>query len=312
MRLAEPLWLLMLALALTPWLPGARPPSMVYSSLALFADVRARSWRQRLLWLPTALRSLWLAALAVAAARPQTFAAEAAAPPTAPRCLAICLDVSGSMGKIGEDQTDVRASRLERMKRALLAWLDGPRPSTSEIAVVTFSVAPKVLCPPTSDLSFARQAISDAAFDLEDGRTDLGAALATCVELVKDRTDRAQAILLVTDGAQRVPDALGPLAGARIAEAFGTPIFAVNAAGRAADPADLATLQSVCDLTGGSVLRDVRALDSQWDHEEGSEPVPTAASGTWHDRFPMLILVALAVWGLETLLVRTWLRVAPA
>ncbi|MCP4510634.1 MAG: VWA domain-containing protein, partial [Fuerstiella sp.] len=108
--------------------------------------------------------------------------------------LFVLLDVSRSM--LAED---VKPNRLERAKSDildLLHKLEGDR-----VGLIVFAGAPVVQVPLTTDQGFFKIALDDVDSDSAPrGGTLIGDAIRKALESMEARSDRDQAIVLITDG----------------------------------------------------------------------------------------------------------------
>ena len=108
--------------------------------------------------------------------------------------LFVLLDVSRSM--LAED---VKPNRLERAKSDildLLKKLEGDR-----VGLIVFAGAPVVQVPLTTDQGFFKIALEDVDSDSAPrGGTLIGDAIRKALESMEARSDRDQAIVLITDG----------------------------------------------------------------------------------------------------------------
>lgn len=122
--------------------------AVVFPNLwVLEAVVPRRSrWRRHV---PAALIFLTLVALSLTAARPTLQGTVAARGAT----VVLVVDVSGSMRA-----TDVKPSRIEAARRAMLAFVDNA-PANLRIGVIAFSSQPSVITAPSSDHSLVREGI---------------------------------------------------------------------------------------------------------------------------------------------------------
>ncbi|MCA9047428.1 MAG: VWA domain-containing protein [Planctomycetaceae bacterium] len=125
--------------------------------------------------------------------------------------LFVVLDVSRSM--LAED---VRPNRLEHAKsdiRDLLSRLEGDR-----VGLIVFAGAPIVQVPLTTDQGFFLTALDDVDTDSAPrGGTMIGDAIRKAMESMEIRSDRDQAIVLITDGGDQdsFPDQAAQLAAER-------------------------------------------------------------------------------------------------
>lgn len=231
--------------------------------------------------------------------------------------LVFVVDISGSMGKVvAQDEAGQSMTRLGQVQMLIKNYLSQPR-NPGTLSAIAFAESPRVVCPATQDARFFMSALDKLKIDVIDNRTELGAALASAVEMAQTMP-RPLAIVLATDGAQRVPDAPGPLTGARIAEAFEIPVVVVNPFWSDTAETDQQTLEQVSKITNGSVVRSMdlselrQAIESSRWHQPMDESKNLLAKRThWRELFPHLLAGALGTTVVEWILRRTWLRIIP-
>ena len=298
-RLAQPAALALVVPFVWLWWRRARQPraALRYSSLALFDFPGAGGGRARWLPLRAALRGAALGAGIVALARPQWASPAAAdAPP-----LVIVLDASGSMGA-RDDQPNTRLERGKVLAKAAAAAWPG------EAALVVFAATARPRCLPTHDAAAFRRTLAAVELDQDDNRTDIGAGLACGLEILGAGPGT---LLLVTDGAQRLPDGANPMEMARVAESLGVPIHALGVGDfsgpYAADGANLARLATIAG--GRSATAPIAA---EWFAALASSRRVDSASAPWHDAWPTFAEAAGMLLLLEGLLRATLLRVRPS
>jgi Ca-activated chloride channel homolog len=179
--------------------------------LAPSADVARHVWQG-------ALTTLGLTLLLLAASRPQWGERDAPAFRRG-RDLLILLDVSRSMLA-----NDVHPDRLQRAKTDLQDLIRDLR--DDRVGLVAFWYGASLICPPTSDYAFLRQAIDGAGpHSAPRGETNLGAALRKALEIFGDDPGSHRAILMVTDGEDLQGEGLEA---AREAGLRHIPVFAVG------------------------------------------------------------------------------------
>ena len=178
------------------------------------APVRPR-WRRHV---PLAILALALAALILAAARPQ----RTVAVPIERASIVLTTDVSGSM-----TATDVRPNRLVAAKRAARSFL-GRVPGQVNVGLVAFNQQSRVLQSPTTD----RQELGTAIDSMEpSGGTATGEAIDAALRSVDRRPNASgrrppAAIVLLSDGAST--SGRDPLAAAREAKRQGVRVYTVT------------------------------------------------------------------------------------
>jgi Ca-activated chloride channel family protein len=139
-----------------------------------------------------------------------------------PSALVVVLDISSSM--TSEDFAP--RNRLEEAKRHLSEFVSS-HPEV-ELGLIQFAAVPKLLAPVTSDhqaILTALEQVRPAEYG-EDG-TAIGSAIASALNRLRGGNWNRRMILLITDGVNN-RGAIAPLDAARLARAFGMPIFAIG------------------------------------------------------------------------------------
>jgi Ca-activated chloride channel family protein len=218
---------------------------------------RRPRWRRHV---PLAVMLLALAALVVAAARPQRSVAVVVERAT----IVLATDVSGSMLA-----TDIAPNRLAAAQRAARAFV-GSVPKKVNVGVMAFNQAPQVLQSPTTDRAAIDRAIGGMKVS---GGTASGEAVLAALRTLGTRSGAAgtrppAAIVLLSDGAST--GGADPVAAARQAARQHVPIYTValgtpqgtisvkRANGRGTYvvhvPPDPATLRRMAAVSGGSAF----------------------------------------------------------
>jgi Ca-activated chloride channel family protein len=271
----------------------ARAAEFVSPALQPNVAPKKPGWRRHA---PLAVIGLALAALIVAAAKPQ----RTIAVPVERASIMLATDVSGSM-----TATDVQPSRLEAAKRAAERFV-GSVPSQVNVGVMAFNQTPRVLQNPTRD----RQAVIAAIERMTPtGGTATGEAINTATAVLNRAPGVGQkrppaAIVLLSDGAStsgRDPVAAAQDAGkARIpvyTVALGTPQGTIRTKlpqrqgggfTTTRVPPDPRTLEQIARASGGkffpaetaSGLKTVyERLGSQLSHKNEKRQVTSAVAG---------------------------------
>ena len=253
------------------------------------APLRPR-WRRHV---PLAILALALAALILAAARPQ----RTVAVPIDRASIVMTTDVSGSM-----TATDLQPSRLVAAKRAARRFL-GRVPARVNVGLVSFNQQARVLQSPTTD----RQEINEAIDSMKpSGGTATGEAIGASLRSL-DRRPNAQgrrppaAIILLSDGAST--SGRDPLEAAREAKqqgvrvytvTLGTPEGAINVprpgggTERRPVPPDPDSLAQIARASGGRAFTAETAtgleevyeqLGSQLSHKDEKRQITSAFAG---------------------------------
>jgi Ca-activated chloride channel family protein len=209
------------------------------------------------------LRSLALAALIVALARPQSSLSWQNST-TEGIDIIIASDISGSM--LAED---FKPNRLEAGKNIAIDFIKS-RPN-DRIGLVIFSGESFTQCPLTIDHDVLINLYQDIKYGMINDGTAIGMGLATAVNRLKDSQAKSKVIILLTDGSNNM-GSIPPLTAADIAKQFGIRVYTVGVGtnGYAPYPVqtpvgiqyqnvpvqiDEATLSKIASTTGGKYFR---------------------------------------------------------
>jgi Ca-activated chloride channel family protein len=347
-HLAEPGWLVLLLLMPLPWWYQRVRPRIAWPSLDGFGGKR----RPGLHWLrcvPVLLRSLAIAALTVALARPQSVGGRTK---IAGRGVAIvvALDQSSSMNTVDfpaetstvdAGQKAVPApglvARLEAAKTTFARFVEG-RPEDL-IGLVVFANQPDLACPATLDHQFLveqARAVRSARPD-EDG-TNIGDAIVWSLDALRVATPKKKVLILLTDGRNSPARVVGaapmePEAAAQLARDLKVTLhtIAVGRAGRivrtpeavtklervAAEVAgpDLPLLQRLALIGGGQsfAATDTAALDHIFQSIDVLEksPVRGEVRTRYREEYAPWVALALAALVFDRLLSAGRLRRLP-
>jgi Ca-activated chloride channel homolog len=232
--------LALLALLAVPLLAGAyvwqlrrrRRRAVRYSSVALIraAAPRRAAWRRHV---PVALLLAALAALGLAAARPQV----SVDVPVSESALILALDVSGSMCA-----TDVEPNRLTAAQAAVREFVQAQDSSTS-IGLVLFAGFAQVAVAPTTE----REPLLHAIDSLTTGRgTTIGAAILKSIDAIAEiNPEVAPADQGRADQARADPGGAAPDAGPRAPGSYAPEIVVLLTDGantRGIEPVDAAEI----------------------------------------------------------------------
>jgi Ca-activated chloride channel family protein len=240
-------------------------------------------WRRHA---PVLVMALAVAALVVAAARPQ----RAVSVPVEQAQIMLVTDVSGSMLA-----TDIAPNRLTAARRAAQTFIDSV-PKQVRVGVLAFNHAPSVLQSPTTD----RAALADALRRLRaSGGTATGEAIQAAARSLRTAASvngrkPPSAIVLLSDGVST--RGIDPVTAAQAAGKLKIPIYTValgtasgtitvprpgNAGGTITKPVppDDATLQRIAQASGGRATQagDANALSSVYERlgsQLGHKKVP--------------------------------------
>jgi Ca-activated chloride channel family protein len=258
-------WLCLLFVAMIPlaWLRTRRSykrPAVRFSSVDPLRRL-ATTWATRTRFIMPLLRTLAIAALIIALARPQSGGeyrdtSEGIA-------IQMVLDVSGSMAEEDFVIGGARARRLDAVKKVFEEFVMGRGPLGSRendlIGMTTFAMFADTPCPLTLDHGSLRDLLKETEIpgwidgqqvreDIEAGNTSLGDAIALATDVLRRAGEQAVAgvpgaeaaksrvMILLTDGADNPPEfakrtAPDPVETAKIAATLGIKVYTIGAVG---------------------------------------------------------------------------------
>ncbi|HEY8784450.1 MAG TPA: VWA domain-containing protein [Mucilaginibacter sp.] len=226
-------------------------------------SVPVKSMVPRLRHLGIVLRSLAIAALIIALARPQSSLSWQNST-TEGIDIIIASDISGSM--LAED---FQPNRLEAGKNIAIDFIKN-RPD-DRIGLVIFSGESFTQCPLTIDHDVLVNLYKDIKYGMIDDGTAIGMGLATAVNRLKDSETKSKVIILLTDGSNNM-GSIPPLTAAEIAKQFGIRVYTVGIGTHGYAPypvqtpygvqyqripvdVDEGTLTKIASITGGKYFR---------------------------------------------------------
>jgi Ca-activated chloride channel family protein len=209
------------------------------------------------------LRSLALAALIVALARPQSSLSWQNST-TEGIDIVIASDISGSM--LAED---FEPNRMEAGKNIAIDFIKN-RPS-DRIGLVIFSGESFTQCPLTIDHDVLINLFKDIKNGMIDDGTAIGMGLATAVNRLKESDAKSKVVILLTDGSNNT-GSIPPITAAEIAKQFNIRVYTVGLGTKGMAPypvqtpmgiqyqrvpvdVDEVTLGKIADITGGKYFR---------------------------------------------------------
>jgi Ca-activated chloride channel family protein len=193
-------------------------PELTISSLAGFAK-RKESIVVKLMHLPIILRSLTVALLIVALARPQTKLSWQDMS-TEGIDIVLAMDLSPSMLA-----KDLKPNRLEAAKSVAIEFIDGRE--TDRIGLVVFSGEAFTQCPLTIDHSVLKNLLTSVEPNFLADGTAIGMGLATGVNRLRESKANSKVIILITDGENNV-GSISPLTAAEIAQKYGIRVYTIG------------------------------------------------------------------------------------
>jgi Ca-activated chloride channel family protein len=246
-------------------LRGRKQKPEIRMSTAGFLKQEKRSFLTRMIHLPVVLRSLAIAALVVAIARPQTKLAWQDMSSEGID-IVLAMDLSPSMLA-----RDFKPNRLESAKNVAEEFIDG-RPS-DRIGLVVFSGEAFTQCPLTIDHSILKNLLKEVEPNFLPDGTAIGMGLSTSVNRLRNSKAKSKVVILITDGENNA-GSVSPLTAAEIAQMYGVRVYTigVGSKGMAYSPAyrypngeyafdyvqvriDEELLTKIATMTGGQYFR---------------------------------------------------------
>lgn len=227
-----------------------------------------KSFRVRIVWLPTLLRIVTFVLVVIVMARPQTYNSWGRRTVEGIDIM-LAMDVSTSM--LAED---LKPNRIEAAKSVASEFISG-RPDDN-IGLTIFAGEAFTQCPMTTDhaslISLLQNVRTDIAARglIEDG-TAIGMGLANAVGRLKDSKAKSKVVILLTDGSNNMGD-ISPLTAANIAKSFGIRVYTIAIGSKAMAPypmqvggttqyvnlradVDVETLQEIASIADGHFYR---------------------------------------------------------
>lgn len=227
-----------------------------------------KSWRVRLMWLPTFLRIVTFVLVVLVLARPQT-RNDWGSRTVEGIDIMLAMDVSTSM--LAED---LKPNRIEAAKSVAAEFISG-RPDDN-IGLTIFAGEAFTQCPMTTDHTSLINLLQNVRTDIaargliEDG-TAIGMGLANAVARLKDSKTKSKVVILLTDGSNNMGD-ISPLTAANIAKSFGIRVYTIAIGSKTMAPypvpvggtvqyvnmradVDVETLSEIASTAGGHFYR---------------------------------------------------------
>jgi Ca-activated chloride channel family protein len=248
MQFENPWFLLgFLAIPLVIWsgIRARKGSGRLVHPLARVIGRQRRGWRTWLLPVSVGLRTLVVALIVIALARPQD-STEQASVHMEGIDIVLTLDLSGSMAT-----PDIPPSRVEAAKEVVLDFVK--RRKNDRIGAVVFAENAYTLCPLTLDYSVLSQMIGDLQLGVIDDRaTAIGNAVGVSINRLRKSDAKSKTIILLTDGTSNAGN-VSPEQAIEFARTLGIRIYTIlvgrNENSSAINP-DL--LISMAKKTGGA------------------------------------------------------------
>ena len=267
------LYALSLVLLLWIWYYFRQREQAAQLQISSLKGITQNSWKAKGRHLLFLFRSIALAILIIAFARPQsTLSWEDMT--TEGIDIVISMDISGSMLA-----QDLKPDRLEASKNVAMNFISG-RPN-DRIGLVIFSGESFTQCPLTTDHQVLQNLFANVKSGMVEDGTAIGMGLATAVNRLKESEAMSKVIILLTDGVNN-QGSVAPLTAAKIAQKFGIRVYTIGVGTKGYAPypfktpfgttvyqdvevqIDEETLQNIASVTNGQYFRATsnKALES--------------------------------------------------
>jgi Ca-activated chloride channel family protein len=220
MELAQPLALLLVAIAVPVWLLARRKSrGHTVASAGRLMD-SSPSWRLRAARALPVLRIIAIAMFAIAAAGPREGKANAVVPGEGVD-VALAFDLSSSMDKpFAPGKT-----RLEATKDVIREFIKSRE--NDRVGLVVFQEDALALSPPSLDYAALDKMVADLHSGLLRDGTGIGVGLATSLTMLKDSTAASRVVILLTDGEQNA-DSISPEKAADLAVSLKIRVYTIG------------------------------------------------------------------------------------
>ncbi len=299
-------------------------PAMKVSTIAPFGR-NIKSFRNRILHLPFALRVLTLSMVIIVLARPQSSDSWEESDIEGIDIM-LATDVSTSMLAM-----DLKPNRIEAAKEVAAQFVSSRK--NDNIGLTIFAGESFTQCPLTIDhavmLNMLNAVKCDIALNgiIEDG-TAIGMGIANGVSRLKDSKAKSKVIILLTDGSNNSGE-ISPEAAAEIAKEFGIRIYTI-AVGTNSETApfpygdqivnvpveiDENTLRNIAEITNGKYYRatskeSLSEIYSEIDKLERTK-LHARQFSAYNEEYQIFALIALLSLLFEIVLRNTVLRKIP-
>ncbi|HNQ42842.1 MAG TPA: VWA domain-containing protein, partial [Candidatus Cloacimonadota bacterium] len=232
--------------------------------------------------------------------------------------IVIALDISGSMLAL-DFLPQNRLGAAINVARDFIS-----RRPNDRFALVAFSEYALTTSPLTFDHDTLIASLDALEVNMEASGTAIGMGLAKAVARLKDSTAKSRIVILITDGVNNTGE-IDPLAAARMAQALGIKVYPIGVGSGGlvpfpySDPffgtrniltlieLDMATLDKIAELTGTGKAANatnagqLRAIMTALDQLEKTE-ISANVYVRWEEQFPLLLMLAVILIGLELIL----------
>lgn len=282
-----------------------------------------KSRKVRLRHVPFALRTIAIAFLIIALARPQA-SNSWRTENTEGIDIMMAMDLSGTMLA-----RDLKPNRIEASKNVAIEFISS-RPNDN-IGLVVFARESFTQCPLTTDHAVLINLFKSVDFGMIEDGTAIGLGLANAVNRVKESKAHSKVIILLTDGSNNSGD-IAPITAAEIAKTFGIRVYTIGVGSHgmvempfmtpmgisyqlAPSEFDEKTLKDIASVTGGKYFRatnnaSLRQIYRDIDQMEKTK-ISVKQFSKKEEQFYIFSLLAFVFLALELLLRNTYLKRLP-
>jgi len=319
------LFLLLLLLPMLGWYIWKQRKAQASLRLASSEGFRKapKTYKIYLRHLPFVLRTVVLALIIVALARPQT-TNKWDTTTTEGIDIILTLDISTSM--LAED---LKPNRIEAAKEVAASFINGR--ATDNIGLVVFAGESFTQCPLTTNHAVLLNLLKDVRCNMIEDGTAIGHGLATSVSRLRESQAKSKVIILLTDGVNNRGE-IAPVTAAEIAKAYGIRVYTVGAGSKGPAPyphstpfgvqygtipadIDEPTLIKIAQTTGGLYFRATNTAALKEIYREIDQLEKTKLNvqeySKKYEEYRMFALWAFLIFLLELLLRYTVLRNVP-
>jgi Ca-activated chloride channel family protein len=279
--------------------------------------------RQRLNWVPAALRCAAITLVILALARPQTVLSHSK---TVTEGVDIVIDLDTSTSMLAEDFKvgNQRVNRFNLIKEVVKDFI-GKR-KDDRIALVAFAARAYTVCPLSTDYQWLYDNLDRVRVGMIEDATAIGSALASSLNRLRTSKTKSRIIILLTDGINNAGN-ISPLVSAEAAKALKVKIYTIGVGSKGLVPypmqdqfgrtvyqnipieIDEETLKKIADETGGKYYRasDTETLWKIYDDINRLEKSNIEHYGymEFNELFVNFLIPALILFAVEILLSNT-------
>ena len=304
-----------------------RPSSITFSIASQVTSLTGEGGRL-IVHVPLILRTLCIALLVIAASRPQLYnvSRDIKSPGVD---IILCLDTSGSMQALDFQINSKPVTRLDAVKKVVNEFIK--KREMDRIGLVVFGEEAFTQSPLTLDKGLLSGLIEKMEIGMAGDSTAIGSAIAISGKRLKDLQAKSKIIILLTDGRNNAGD-ITPEQAAEAVQALGIKIYTIGVGSRGPAPfkvktmfgtriihqrvdLDEVTLKKIAETGKGKYYRadDSETLSEIYNRIDREEKTEIKVKEFFHfkELYPMFLIPALILLGLEIMLKTTVIKVIP-